>query len=248
MLDDPEPRFKSFYWYNSLRHQYGFKHRIFWTPARSTIAPGNLSSWVNTEPVRTPTIPGISISILVVQMRMIPDTTLNACKAAPHSEAECKHYHTGNYYNWPAAVASNNTTGYTQAPNSICPKGWRLHTVQKGSDGNASSSEFNELLFAHGIKNYDMTWQFGGGDPVYLGAYLTNGFNNIRQNPLYLVRSGYVYSAYEFEFGESGNYWSASPSNPNLNTIFYLMFNSSNVYPGYGTYGESGKSIRCLAR
>ena len=56
--------------------------------------------------------------------------SLLACTTAGHTEGECKHYHAGNYYNWTAAIASNNssslTTQYTNAPNSICPKGWRL--------------------------------------------------------------------------------------------------------------------------
>ena len=49
-------------------------------------------------------------------------TSLSACTIAGHTEGECKHYHAGNYYNWTAAIASNNssslTTQYSNAPNS----------------------------------------------------------------------------------------------------------------------------------
>ena len=49
-------------------------------------------------------------------------TSLSNCTSAGHTEGECKHYHAGNYYNWTAAIASNNssslTTQYSNAPNS----------------------------------------------------------------------------------------------------------------------------------
>ena len=46
----------------------------------------------------------------------------------------------GNYYNWTAAIASNNSSSltiqYQNAPNSICPKGWRLPMSYNGSQSN----------------------------------------------------------------------------------------------------------------
>lgn len=42
------------------------------------------------------------------------------------------HWQVGNYYNWTAAVASNDTSSLladSVAPDSICPKGWRLSSV-----------------------------------------------------------------------------------------------------------------------
>ena len=56
--------------------------------------------------------------------------SLKACKDAGHTEAECERYFIGDYYNWSAAIASNNSadisTDNDRATNSICPKGWRL--------------------------------------------------------------------------------------------------------------------------
>ena len=42
------------------------------------------------------------------------------------------HWQVGNYYNWTAAVASNDTSSLladSVAPDSICPKGWRLSSA-----------------------------------------------------------------------------------------------------------------------
>jgi hypothetical protein len=53
------------------------------------------------------------------------------------------HWQVGNYYNWSAAVASNDTSTMTMgsvAPDSICPKGWRL---------TSSSSEITTLMRAY---------------------------------------------------------------------------------------------------
>ena len=71
--------------------------------------------------------------------------SLSECIAANHTEGDCKRYHAGNYYNWTAAIASNNssslTTQYTNAPNSICPAGWRLPIAT-----NANQSLHNTLM------------------------------------------------------------------------------------------------------
>ena len=58
-------------------------------------------------------------------------TSLKDCTTAHPIEGECERYFAGNYYNWTAAIASNDSTNLGSipeqiAPNSICPKGWRL--------------------------------------------------------------------------------------------------------------------------
>ena len=54
------------------------------------------------------------------------------------------HYHIGNYYNWTAAVAINNSapnsTNYQDMDQSICPAGWRLPTYS----GNKSFSDLKD--------------------------------------------------------------------------------------------------------
>ena len=165
-------------------------------------------------------------------------TSLSACITAGHTEGDCKHYHAGNYYNWTAAIASNNssnlTTQYTNAPNSICPKGWRLPIA---TNANQSVYEFGELLYEQGITASETST-----------TYTTDGFNNIREVPVWLVRPGRIGFGGTIEdlVGQDGFYWS--------NTIkdggwaYNFRFNKSNAYPTNSSSKGDGRSIRCLAR
>ena len=103
-------------------------------------------------------------------------TSLAACQAV-HSNCNA-HNHAGYYYSWSAAVASNDTntvalkTQYNNAPDSVCPAGWRLPTGLDSAN-TAASREWNTLLVAEGI----MT------DPTDYG-YAEGGLDNIRISPL----------------------------------------------------------------
>ena len=75
--------------------------------------------------------------------------SLQDCKNASHTEDECKRYFVGNYYNWTAVIASNNSTGIGStageiASNSICPKGWRLPNASQTDNVN---NEFGRMLY-----------------------------------------------------------------------------------------------------
>ncbi|MBQ1373780.1 hypothetical protein IIY66_03185 [Candidatus Saccharibacteria bacterium] len=83
-------------------------------------------------------------------------------------------------------MASNDTntvalkTQYNNAPDSVCPAGWRLPTGLDSAN-TAASREWNTLLVAEGI----MT------DPTDYG-YAEGGLDNIRISPLWLARFDYV--------------------------------------------------------
>ena len=166
--------------------------------------------------------------------------SLQACMEANHTDnaASCRHYHVGNYYNYPAAVASNNTGGFSttfnNATNSICPKGWRLPIAR---DANNESREFRNLLVSQGILN------------SATGSYMTNGFINIRKAPLWFVRSGSIYNG-TLNSAASYGYYRSSTVSDSLSAL-YMYFNSSGV--GAASYDGSsdrypGGSLRCLAR
>ena len=165
--------------------------------------------------------------------------SLQACKNANHSEDECKHYHVGNYYNWTAAIASNNsstlTAQYTNAENSICPRSWRLPIATNESQ---SVYEFGDLLYSQNIT----TARIGSPAP-----YAANGFNNIRKAPLWFIRGGIIVGNKLNDLASFGGYRSSTTGN------YYLGFDYSHVYPAntaykwYGT-GERGFSIRCIAK
>ena len=168
--------------------------------------------------------------------------SLSECTSADHPILDCQHYHVGNYYNWSAAIASNNSanisTNYAQAANSICPKGWRLPTA---SNSNKSIYEFGNLLYSYGITAKEI------GD----SSYTSEGFYKIRTSPLWFVRSGYIDG--QLHNGSiAGYYWSSVSMNGN--SAYPLYFDSSNVHPASSGHGlvydgrSYGRSIRCLAR
>ena len=150
-------------------------------------------------------------------------TSLQACKAS-HTEAECKRYFAGNYYNWTAAIASNNSTniGNTTgeiATNSICPKGWRLPNASPTDNVN---NEFGIMLYKAGITaNLSAGYESVG--------YKDGGFNKLRSSPYYFVRSGYIFGGYLYDFGALGGYWSNTVSDDA--NAHYMPFRSTTIYP-----------------
>ena len=164
--------------------------------------------------------------------------SLDLCKV-DHSEADCLHYSTGNYYNWTAAVASNASGGIstdkTRADNSICPRGWRLPNTDNVDN---SYNEFGRLLY-----NYNVTNSIAGSGNV---GYKTGGFNALRTSPLWFVRSGYVSSGALSNAASYGYYWSSTVYNANRARSLY--FDISNVYPANSFGRSNGRSVRCMAR
>ena len=169
--------------------------------------------------------------------------SLQACKNANHTEDECKRYFVGNYYNWTAAIASNNSTniGSTAgeiASNSICPKGWRLPNASQTDNVN---NEFGRMLYGEGIT---AALSNGNGSVGYYNG--VTSFNKLRSNPYYFVQSGYISGSILNYPGGSGGYWSSTVSS---NTNAYrLGFDSSGIYPGRSNNGYIGWSVRCVAR
>ena len=184
------------------------------------------------------------------------------CIAAGHTDAECNHYHIGNYYNWTAAVASNDTSTwgndyigmpYYDAANSICPKGWRLLEGLSGSDSSVDSNltEFNRLALAYGITTGRTTNTPGSPASSSEGmwqivVWATNGFNNFRTNPLYFVRSGNVNGSALRNYATNGYLWSSTARSGSI--AFYLDFNSGGLFPASQFSRYDGFPVRCVLR
>ena len=144
--------------------------------------------------------------------------------------------HLGNYYNWPAAVASNNTEAmqaFTTYTNSICPKNWNL----------PDNSAYGTLLQAQGV------WAGSGSN------YDTDGFLKIRTSPLYLVLSGAVGDflnngaaalVYFYPSFQRGWYWTSTARIPGIS--FNLYFYNGSVSPQDENYlgTRAGFSVRCM--
>ncbi len=147
---------------------------------------------------------------------------------------ETGHASLGNYYNWTAAIASNNSSSLTQdtlsdisknPQNSICPKGWRLPTISSESETlPGSTNEFGRLNYLYN-KNSSST---------NIGLI---------EEPVWFTLSGKINGN---TIDSSGNYWSNTYSD-NSAYLLYLDTNKSvNVSANFGK--SLGRSVRCVAR
>ena len=172
-------------------------------------------------------------------------TSFESCTNAGHSSVGCTHYHVGNYYNWSAAVATNNTAEYQDnyyvMPNSICPAGWRLpNGLTSNNDATILMSDFNALLNAYGISagtSLEVNVNVGWGE---------NGYDKIGIAPLYFVSTGYVYDSALESSRSSGHFWSSTVYSPN--TAYNLRYVASALVPSDNGGRLVGRSVRCLAR
>ena len=134
-----------------------------------------------------------------------------------------KHYHIGNYYNWTAAVAMNDSSSYTtdqqDTDQSICPAGWRLPTLS-------------------GNKSYDN---------LVTTLSLTAGTSgNVQSAPAYFVYGGY-WGGESNRVGGGGVYWSSVVYDVDYSHGF-LFIGGGYMYPQGIDYRDRGNSVRCVAR
>ena len=218
-----------------------------WTPVRSTIATSNLASWDDSYTSPYSYDPGDTYYYTSnSNSDDIKYTSLSACTGAGHTADDCKHYHVGNYYNFSAAIASNNssnlTSQYQDAPNSICPKGWRLWRANHNEN---EAGEMSNLLAIYGLISspslITREWKNWGA----------SAFNAFKVAPFFMSRYGVVAWGVVHGDGSDANFWSS--------TIYssidsYMMnFNYSSVRPQYyGNFADGnrvgGFPIRCVAR
>ena len=138
------------------------------------------------------------------------------------------HYHLGNYYNWTAAVAMNDTssyTGFTNVDQSICPAGWTLPR-----DGGTNYETYENLLIQYGLdtSSHEMTSYY------------------IEESPLYLTLSGYWYDGNINYLGSRTEYRSSVVENTNFAHGIYL--GSDEKASQSWLFREQGDSVRCVAR
>ena len=200
-----------------------------WTPSRATIAgAANLSSYTNDKNTPYSFDPGnyyFDGTYYDSAECNYLTTTCDHFATTPYN-LNGEHGHIGNYYNWSAAVASNDTSATTAAGTdintSICPKGWRLPHGYQSAQGN----DFATLNTAYG------------------GA--TDSDSALLSNPLFFVRGGYVYSGSLNYSAYVGYYWSSAVDSATGADVF--NFGSGGVYSSDFVYRSYGFSVRCLAR
>ena len=151
---------------------------------------------------------------------------------------ETGHASLGNYYNWSAAIASNNSSSLTQntlsdisknPKNSICPKGWRLPTISSESETIAgSTNEFARLnyLYNNNLINTDNGWKSG---------------------PLWFIYSGGVNDAGRiYNFNSIGRQWSSTIYS--ANGVYFLKLSSDSVILNATDNRPYGFPVRCIAK
>ena len=135
-----------------------------------------------------------------------------------------QHYHLGNYYNWSAAVAMNDTSSYTNdnvdVNQSICPAGWML--PKAGSyEGSGSFTYLASKMNNEGPEQAPTYFSFG---------------SSIEDNNNYLTT-----------IGESTQYWSSVVKS---STNAYRMIITTDDGWSFSDprYRDRGFTLRCLAR
>ena len=141
---------------------------------------------------------------------------------------ETGHASLGNYYNWTAAIASNNSSSLTQdtlsdisenPKNSICPKGWRLPTISNQSETIAgSTNEFGRLIYLYGA--------------------------NFTSSPLYYILNGGIYDGI-INWPGFGDYWSSTVNNISMTPGLDITEYNSRIY---NHNKNIGIYVRCIAK
>ena len=160
-------------------------------------------------------------------------------------------YSYGNYYSWPAAMASTthfSTYSASEAANtSLCPTGWRLPTGGNKTRIEADhNNEFWNLVVVN-LNNNTLPANYNSStQPYYNGSTEAGPVDMlVRTFPNNFVYSGYFSDSSAYSRSSYGLYWSSSAFGGNDAYGFY--FYSTRVYPGASSYGKnSARTVRCL--
>ncbi len=158
------------------------------------------------------------------------------------SSTGTEQYHLGNYYNWPAAIASNDasiygayneTTGQyenLETHQSICPAGWTLPYSTWNDNLGQSEGDFAGLWSEYGWTDND-------------------GFSDIStvwSAPLYFAPAGY-FNGNLGTVGYDGYFWSSVAGNGSYARYAYFSVGGG-TSPAEYYNRNGGDSVRCLLR
>lgn len=156
-------------------------------------------------------------------------------------------YSYGNYYSFPAAVAStqfDETDGDSFTTTSICPYGWRVPT--SGEQISRPSSDFLTLtkLVMNG-KTPDISGDTGRGEYGYTNLNDNGDPAHVafRRFPYNYVYAGNYHDAYTSMRGQQASYWSSTVWHY---FAYYMNIYGTNLAPSYGYLKTYGFPVRCL--
>ena len=152
-----------------------------------------------------------------------------------------------SYYSWPAATLGGKTengtnvaTDNTDAPFSICPKGWRLPNTRTGTD---STADFRALIIALGGTSTRTSYTPSSTPTgATLSNLLTDSINNFVYGGYYTSTNG---STGDHEYGGERAYYHTSTSYDSTDTRFFYFYDTR-VYLVDNGYKSYGRSVRCL--
>ena len=144
-----------------------------------------------------------------------------------------------SYYSWDAATLGSGrgiSTENTDAPYSICPKGWRLPTSGNSSNGEWKRGDFYALATAY--------WADLENDYYQSSSTFYNNAGPNTTVPNFLLAGSYLDGS--FNGGGSGGYYWSSTSRGDSYGARYLYFTSSYVGSANNYTRRLGFSVRCL--
>lgn len=163
------------------------------------------------------------------------------------------HYHLGNYYNWTAAVAMNDSSTYNSTygvqnvvNQSICPAGWTLPKA------GTSEKSFYKLLNSYNYQTVIKNEGFSGKS--------INGDNSLWSKPLFFSLSGDTYtqgnSVMLENIGSEGIFWTSVSTGPmaqtgansNIYQAYALDFYATDYLSDFKNSTKFGTSVRCVSR
>ncbi len=163
------------------------------------------------------------------------DQSLNPISTYTSSTGTAQ-YHLGNYYNWAAALATNDSSVYGSddlVEQSICPAGWTLPRVGEGED------TFYALWNQYGFS--DTSFNDTDEDGVH-----DAGENALWTSPLYFVPSGGFRGTLR-DVGGVGGYWSPVAGGAVRARVALFGVNGG-ANPSRNDDRGGGYSVRCVAR
>lgn len=147
-----------------------------------------------------------------------------------------------SYYSWTTATLGSGlsiATDNTDAPYSICPKGWHLPNTYYGSGTAAEATDFRALMIALGGSNSVQTYN---SSTTPTGATISSA---LQADPYNFLLGGDYGGGSFYAGGSNGLYWSAT-SFSSSTSARYLSFSST--YVRSANYGgrRGGYSVRCV--
>ena len=147
------------------------------------------------------------------------------------------HGHVGNYYNWAAAIASNNADQYDTedgfVQSSICPVGWKLPRISTYQEKTLGENDF-----------YNLRWKYVGHDQ-------NNDDKEYTASPLWFIRGGYIDSYGSITNpGVTAYYWSDTMASKSGNRFraYSTFVNNSQTNVLSPNNRANGNFVRCVVR